>query len=255
MGRTTPISLRRRFLLHNLLLVGGLIVAGAISVWRLGVLRSQIEVSPTIFAELRTIGSVGTETGIVRGLLSDPAANRDAIVTRLTYAIGGLEQFIQVGQGYGQKRDPLTLRAYVPINGYAASARDQLKGVLEAITGGKPLPNADVQRNAVDAAMDDIDHASSSCIAFMTARQQTASSQLATNLFLIGILSLAAVLAALVLSIVHDRIVVAPLQRLRQGVRAVAGAQFSQKLDLSEMKSSPEFLELAGEFNRMAEEL
>ncbi len=49
--------------------------------------------------------------------------------------------------------------------------------------------------------------------------------------------------------------VMLPLRRLRQGVRRVAEAQFSQKLDPSNMGDSPEFLDLALEFNRMAGEL
>ncbi len=103
--------------------------------------------------------------------------------------------------------------------------------------------------------MNDLDHVATSCLHFVSTRQQTASSDLKQNLVMIGALSLAAVLAAIWISIGHDRLVMVPLQRLREGVRRVTAAQFTQKLQASEMASSPEFLELAEEFNRMAEEL
>ena len=255
MGRKTPLPLRRRFLLHNLLLVGGLIAAGGISVWRLQSLRNEVDLSPSVFAELHTIGDVATEAGTVRGLLSNPSANREAIITRLTYAVGGLDQFIEIGQGYGKNPSMEMTRAYVPINRSAASAQHKLQSVLDDFNDTRQLPRAEEHRKLLDDAMDDLSHVVSSCIGFMSAHQQTASSQLTNNLILIGALSLAAVVAAVVLSIVHDRLVGAPLQRLREGVRAVASAQFTQKLDLSQMASSPEFLDLGNEFNEMAQEL
>jgi signal transduction histidine kinase len=247
-------SLRRRFLFHNLLLVSGLILVGAVSVWRLGTLRSEVSVSPNVYAELRTVGSVGVETGIVRGLLSSPQTNREAIITRLTYAVGGLDQFIQVGKGYWQADAAMT-EAYVPINRSAESARTRLSGVLDNMKHGDVTGNADAQRKELDDAMDDLDQVAASCVRFISARQRSASSHLATNLLLIGLLSVVAVLAAATLSVLQHRLVIAPLQRLREGVRRMAEAEFAHKLDPERMASSPEFLELATEFNRMAEEL
>jgi signal transduction histidine kinase len=232
-----------------------LILAGGISVWRLGTLRGEVDLSANIYAELRTIGNVATETGIVRGLLATPQPNRNLIVSHLTYAIGGLDQFLQIGGGYSQKPDKSLTDAYVPINQNAQQARDSLQQVLDRFNATDVALDADVQRKSVDEAMDDLDRVSSSCIHFMSTRQQSASNHLATNLLLIGTFSLVAVVAAVVLSIAQDRLVVAPLQRLRAGVRRVSAAQFTEKLDPAGMASSPEFLELAAEFNRMAEEL
>ena len=95
------LTLQRRFLLHNLLLVGGLLLIGSVSVWRLGVLRAKVDLSRNVYAELRTIRNVGIDTGIARGLLANPHANRDSVIAHIKYAVGGLDQFIQVGEGYG----------------------------------------------------------------------------------------------------------------------------------------------------------
>jgi two-component system, NtrC family, sensor kinase len=103
--------------------------------------------------------------------------------------------------------------------------------------------------------MRDLDGVASSCLQFVTNRQEAASADLAENGALVGGFSLAGAVAALMLSVVQYRLVMLPLRRLRQGVRRVAEAQFSQKLDPSNMGASPEFLDLALEFNRMAGEL
>jgi two-component system, NtrC family, sensor kinase len=252
-----PMTLRRKFLLHNLLLVGALLLAGAVSVWRLGVVRAEVDLSRNVYAELRTVGNVGVDVGIIRGLLASPEANRDQLVTYLGYAIGGLEQFITVGRGYGPDGDATMRDAYEPMNHTAAAARQRLAGLLDRYKAGGPITaaNAAADRKTVDAAMEDLDHVATSCLNFVSSRQQTASSHLASNVILIAGLSLAAVLAAIGLSVYHDRLVMAPLQRLRQGVRRVAEAQFTEKLDPKQMTSSPEFVELAEDFNRMGSEL
>jgi two-component system NtrC family sensor kinase len=103
--------------------------------------------------------------------------------------------------------------------------------------------------------MRDLDGVASSCLQFVSNRQDAASADLAENGALVGGFSLAGAVAALLLSVVQYRVVMLPLRRLRQGVRRVAEAQFSQKLELSNMGASPEFLDLALEFNRMAGEL
>jgi len=246
------LTLQRRFLLHNLLLVAGLVAAGGISVWRLGTTRRQVSLSRNVYAELRTIRDVGIEVGIARGLLSGPQSNRDLILSHLKYAVGGLDQFIQIGKGYGG--DESLEQAYDPINRSAATARARLQQVLGQFEGqpaGVPADGA----AAVEAAMKDLDNVASSCLQFVSSRQEAASADLAENGLLVGVFSLAGAAAAGLLSVLQYRMVMLPLRRLRQGVRRVAEAQFSQKLDPTNMGASPEFLDLALEFNRMAGEL
>src|SRR5580704_13341992 len=101
----TRMTLQRRFLLHNLLLVSGMLVAGGVSVWRIRALEREVNVSHSVYAELRTVGNVAVEVGTAEGLLSDANGNRARIIDHLHNAIGGLEQFIQVGQGYGAGGD------------------------------------------------------------------------------------------------------------------------------------------------------
>jgi signal transduction histidine kinase len=255
--RGIRMTLKHRFLLHNLLLVGGILLIGGISVWRLAALSTRINVTPSVYAEIRTIGNVAVDVAIVDGLFAEPADNRERIIAHLTYAIGGLDQFIQVSAGYGGAGDKDLTDAYVSIDHAASSARSRLQTVLDRVRAAPSTAasGAVEMRKTVDAALEDIDKVGSSCVHFMSGRQQAASGDLARNLVLIGILSAVAVASAIVLSILQYRLVMLPLQRLRSGVRSVAEAQFQQKLDPLAMGKSPEFLELAADFNTMAWEL
>ena len=258
--RRAPMSLRRRFLLNNLLLVGGLLAAGAASVWRLEALRGDVDLSRNVYAELRNVGNVAIEAGTVCGLLSDPRANRDQIVVRLGYAVGGLDQFIEVGKGYdGAGSDPVMRAAYVPINAAADSARRRLAQVLnqyrlaDRAADAPPVDagQVDARRKAVDEALDDLGRVAGSCIGVISGRQQAASAAAAQNLALFEAMSAAGALGAAWLSAAQDRRVMRPLQWLRR----VAGGQFAERLDPADMAASPEFLDLADEFNRMAANL
>lgn len=258
LARRMPVTLHSRFLLGNLLLVLGLIAAGTVSVWRLGVVRQEMDLSANVYAELHTIGNVAVEMGVVRGLLSEPHSSHEQIVSHLRYAIGGLDQFIQVGQGYGPESGGGIREAYVPINQAAVSAREKLQAVLEQFTsatsGTNPLA-ADDPPHAVDLAMKALDQVDTSCIRLISQRQQNATHDLTSSLLLAGTLSLAAVMGAVLLSASQYRLVMAPLRRLRQGVLRVAKAQFTETLDAKQMGNSAEFLDLAREFNGMAAEL
>lgn len=271
-------TLKHRFLLHNLLLVGGMLIAGSVSVWRLRVLSGEVDVQRSVYDELRMVGGVAIEAGTAQGLLSDPVSNHDQIVLHLNNAIGGLDQFLRVSKRFGEA-DAATMNAYGPIDESAAEARARLRGVLDALRAASfirnhagftgtgqgslqelftlagPSPGAKAMRESVATALALIDQMGGSCIFFIRTHQQTASRDLETNLVIIGVMSLAAVLAAILLSISQYRLVMAPLHRLRQGVRRLADAQFTQQLDPAVMGKSPEFLDLAAEFNRMAVEL
>ncbi len=217
-------TLKQRFLLHNLLLVGGMLGAGAIVAGRLREVSRDVNLSHSIYGELRTVGSVAVDVGTARGLLSDPTANRAQIVGHLTYAVGGLNQFVNVAQGYGTGGDTAMAAAYVPINGWAGTARDYLQEVVDRLDAQKPPSEKDAEahRKAVEAALTDIDKMASSCIGIISTRQQSASSDFTKSMVLIGIFSTAALIAATGLSILQYRLVMIPLQRLRRSVRKVA---------------------------------
>ena len=249
------ITLKSRFLFHNLLLVLSLLLAGGLSAWRLAALQGRMRVSQNVYSELRTVRDVAIEVGLVRGLLSDPAANRDQVEAHARFAIGGLEQFIQVGKGYDQGGDTLMRRAYVPINQAADSARQRMEHVLAGISAHALTVDPNSLRSDADAAMCDLNGATTQCIAFVSDGQQAASGELSRNMIVITSLGAVAVAIAVALSAAQYRLVMAPLQRLRLGVRRVAAAHFTQKLSPAEAGGSLEFQNLADEFNRMAGEL
>ncbi len=249
-------TLRKKFLLHNLLLVGVMLIAGGVAFWRLRMVSQEVNVSHSVYAEMRTIGNVAVDVGTAEGLLSDPTTNRQRIIEHLKFAVGGLDQFVHVAQGYGPSGDPQASQAYIPINRSAATARNKLNDVLQRLLHENPASlDAASLRKTVASALDDIDHATTSCIGFISGRQQSASSELARTVIVIGLLASIAIVAAVLLSISQYRLVMVPLRRLREGVRRVAQAKFSQTVDLAGMGRSSEFSDLASEFNQMATEL
>lgn len=249
------LTLRNRFLLYNLLLVIGLILIGGLSIWRLNLLQGDVDVSRNVYAEMRTLGTVGNEITIARRFLLSAPVSQEEAARHLSFAVGGLEQFIQVGKGYSGDKNTVMQDAYVPINKAADLARAKLQLALEKMRSNPPAADPIGLALQLDEASGDLDTVSTTCLAFLSLRQQTASTGVTRTHLLIGLLSLAAILAAVSTSFLQIRLVVSPLAKLRQGVRRVAEAQFTSRLVVADMGPTPEFQEIAAEFNHMAGEL
>ncbi len=293
-------TLRRRFLIHNLGLVGMLLIAGGISAWRLEALREEVDLPRSAYAELRNVAGIAVNLGTVRGLLAAPVENRDVLVRHLSEVIGAIDQFIRIGQGYGDAAaaDASMRQAYGPINASAASARERLQTILDRVQGapaaaalpisptalpispaalplspaasvlpvlaspspssaspGASAASSAALRDQADLAIADIDRVADDCVRFIGARNRAAADRVALNLTLIGVMSMVGILAAAGLGFGQDRLVMVPLQRLRDGVARISGAQFGEAIDPPSMGSTREFQDLAADFNRMAREL
>jgi signal transduction histidine kinase len=246
-------SLKKKFLVQNMLLALGLLLLAALSLGRLRSLREEVGASRYAYTELKTAETTIVHIARAQGLLASPAAHRPALAENLREAIQGLDDFIRPDKPYVQ--DPQAAAAYEGLVRYGERARQRLSTVLAAVEGDKPIdagtPEHQTLVAAADGALWDLDAMVRGCTTYIRQRQDQASHRLDTASLLLGGLSAAAVVAALLITASQYRSVLAPLQRLRRGVRSVAAAKFSDRVDVA---GPTELAELATDFNRQLED-
>lgn len=253
MRPVADMSLKRKFLAQNLLLAVGLSAIATVSLWRLSTLRREVEASRYAFTELKTAQTMMVQAAEAKGLLAT-GDNLQKATVLLRDAVAGLDDFINPDKPYAN--DPQAAAAYAEMVKVAVRARDRLNGVLLATDSTRG--SSDIASNpaslvaTVDESMWDMEALVRGCTTYIRSRQDDASAKLDRAALLIGSLCAGAVVAALLVTASQYRSVMAPLHRLRQGVRGVTSAKFSERL---EPAGSREFVELAGDFNRMAAEL
>ena len=247
-------SLKRKFLAQNLLLAVGLSAVAAVSFWRLGTLRREVEASRYAYTELKTAQTMMVQAAEAKGLLAGrEPTDPKRLVAALRDAMTSLDDFINPDKPYAN--DPSAAAAYADMVKVAARARERLRSVLQSVeepstTPADPAPLA----ATVDEALWDMEALVRGCTTFIRSRQDEASAKIDRTALLVGGLCAAAVVAALLVTASQYRTVMAPLHRLRDGVRRVAAAKFSDPLAPAP-DASREFAELADDFNRMAREL
>src|SRR5687767_4151945 len=111
-------TLKRKLLVSNLLLVLGLVVIGAASFWRLTGLTREVQVPRFAYTELRTAEVVATQIAMAKGLLSAGHA--------------GLDDFINFKDAYGD--DEQARQAYAPMMKIAETAKGRLRFVLDKVS-------------------------------------------------------------------------------------------------------------------------
>jgi signal transduction histidine kinase len=254
-------SLKRKFLSQNLLLALGLSAVAAVSLWRLGTLRREVEASRYAYTELKTAQTMMVQAAEAKGLLAanDPA-NHPRVAALLRDAVDDLDDFINPNKPYAN--DPEAAAAYAEMVKVAVRARERLAGVLATVhsaPGSKgtvkiPSPPPDSLASTVEGALWDMEALVRGCTTYIRSRQDEASEKLDHAALLIGGLCAAAVVAALLVTASQYRSVMAPLHRLRDGVHSLTAAKFSDRLEPA-AAGSREFAELSEDFNRMAAEL
>jgi signal transduction histidine kinase len=251
-------SLKRKFLAQNLLLALGLGAVAGLSLWRLGALRREVETSRYAYTELKTAQTMMVQTAEAKGLLAaGDASDRPRVLSVLREALANIDDFISPDKAY--MNDPETAAAYTDLVKTAARARQRIAGVVDALSPppassptGAPAPDVSALASTIDAAMWDMEALVRGCTTYLRTRQDQASDKIFDAAVLIGGLCAAAVVAALLVTASQYRSVMVPLHRLRRGVRGLAAARFTDRLDTA---GSREFSELSEEFNRMAAEL
>ena len=225
-------SLRWKFLLRNWGLIAGLLLLGAASLWGLAGLREQVSITMGAYDDLHAIQAAQVRIYSARQSLSQPKPDTDKADRDIGAALNAVWLFIR----------------HESTNYNIDSARDAITHLQQARMA--PSPQAAVA--SLDSTHEDMAGAIGFCHQFIEAHDKAAAQRLHTAWLIIAGVLAGTVILGTISSIFQYRAVVLPLQRLREGVRRVAAAQFSGTVD---ERGDKEFVELAGEFNRMAAEL
>ena len=248
-------TLKRKFLLRSLVPVGGLVLTGAAALVGLLSLRGDVHDAMAGSRELRRAEALADKLEGLRTTLLAPSATPEAAGQAALTLNGSLPEFDQAMHGgWTSAEDDHFTRSYDDvIRRTVTSAKSKAKqaaDLLRSDPSGTKRPEAAA---LLAGARDDLAGVVKGCNIFIENRNYAADEKVRVTAMVMGGLFAVTLLAATASSYFQHRSVMVPLDRLREGTRKVAAAQFSERLD--ESAGPKEFAEVAAEFNRMAAEL
>jgi signal transduction histidine kinase len=228
----------------------GLLVISGTALWGIDALHEDYGLAAAGNQELRQIFEVGSHLATARTLLSLEHADRSRARMEVETAAGRFDLFLS-GQNLPSLEGP---------GEHEKQSLDAVKTALaEAVHQLTRAPelqiDADVlaaDSSAVNAAIARISTLTSGIRESIEAHQRSALHKHDVTTRAVAVVSAAVVLAAILLGIMQYRGVMLPLGGLRDGVRKIAAGQFAGRIN---PRGGEEFVDLAGEFNRMAGEL
>lgn len=245
-------TLNRRILLTNLCVFMAFLLFGWAALWGVLSLRRDVRIVNQEYSELEIIEEIRILVEVAHGIMRSPAYNRDVVRETLNAAAMKLEVFHGIHDAHmaaepeheDDERDA-THRSLLAI-----------RKVLEALEdSGAEASGADAAVAHVAMVGEALDH----LLALeridsdvVQATQQRASYTMETIIILLLVCGTGAVgVGGMVILSQHKQVIV-PLQRLREGVRHMANARFTERI---EPMGDDELRAVACEFNQMAEEL
>jgi len=223
-------SLAAKLALRISVFVVALLLLGGASVWGLQRLARHFDAAEDQYAELRAIYEIGHHVAAARSMvrLDEPRATE--VRLELDRALRAAQLMLE---------DAETEDAHRP-------ALQQIAALLrEARQIAAPLPQIN---QALTRVADLADRTKQQILA----NRAAASSHLRLTMIAMGVLTALIALGVIVIGAVQYRSIVMPLRRLESSMRRVAETDFTQRVPLD---GDREFVQLAGRFNRMAEEL
>jgi signal transduction histidine kinase len=230
-------TLKRKFLLRNLVLMTSLLLVGGAALWGLAGLRQHVRFALNIRDEIRALHSINNQLAQAQLALQPANSNRARAQGLVTRAAAGVQQFIdrekmQYDVSYAQT-------GLQKVREAAAVLGDETKPLAAAI---EPIQAAQVGLATIIEV----------CHTIIERRNEMADNRLRWTMVVIGGIFALSLVGAGVSSVQQYRGVMGPLERLRQGAQRLGEAEFTERLP---EVGEPEFVELAVEFNRMAGEL
>ena len=243
-------TLKRKFFLRNAALLALMLTLAGASLWGLWGLKRQVDLALYEYSNLRIIESAEAAATAARGaIVADPpdfrhAADQIRDVQRFSRAFGVDYSGNNLTNLYDRQMQ------------MSESVSSRCDDPFEKLTTDSPASLTPAARaqivGQIESMFSDLHQIASDCHDFVANAQSAATDRLSTTMWTMACLSVGAIVAGLLVSISQYRLVLVPLNRLRQGVRSVAAKNFSQRV---ESRGDAEFVELAGDFNRMAVEL
>lgn len=229
-------------------MIVGLLLISAAAMWGLNGLHQNYGLALASNQELREVyGEVGSHLVTARELLNVSPADRYRAAFQIDLAASKFDLFL--GEAHGSGEDARDQRAESDMRAALATATQQLHSPPESKVD-EDFPRADMK--AVEDAMLQMRSFATQIRHTIEARQAAAAKKRTDTIGAVGILCGIVIVGAIVLGVLQYRSVMLPLQRLGDGVRKIAAGEFQQRL---QERGSPEFTDLADEFNRMAAEL
>jgi signal transduction histidine kinase len=240
-------TLKRKFLIRNALLLVMLLLLGAASIWGLWGLRQQVDLALYEYSNLQTIESAESCTAKAQAALAIQPPNPTEAITQLQQAERLSRAF---GYGDSDEGGPNVYNVDKRMSDVSAVR------ALDAIGKLQDDPNnPDTKKEVNDTIkimLDEMHTIASDCHGLINKTQTAATVRLRATMWTMGGLLLATLIGAMFTSASQYHLVMTPLQKLRGGVKNVTEKHFAARV---EPCGSGEFVELANEFNAMAGEL
>jgi signal transduction histidine kinase len=244
-------SLRQKMSLQITAMLLGALLLSASALWGINALHQEYDLALAGFRELGEVyGKVGPHVAIAQELLRASPVERERAAEQLEQAAERFEVYLSSLRGGPTEspRDPAAER----------TVRDALAAAVAQLQVPRPpdpakehdLEVADM--TAIQNVMLQIQSYAMSINHVVYERQQAAGKRRRDTIVAVAGICSVIFAGAVVLGVVQYRNVMSPLNRLRAGVRKIAGAEFKQRLN---ERGTAEFAELADEFNKMAAEL
>jgi signal transduction histidine kinase len=244
----SDMSLRWKMATQIACMLVGLLLVSAAAMWGLNGLHQDYGLALASNQELREVyGEVGSHLVTARELLNVSPADRSRAADQVELAAQKFDLFQSESHSGGDEaRDQ---QAELEVHAVLARAARQLQSPPE-LKVDEDTPRADMK--AVEDALLQLRSFATQIRHAIEMRQAAAGEKRRDTIAAVGVLCGIVIFGAIVLGILQYRSVMLPLQRLGGGVRKIAAGEFQQRLA---ERGSPEFTELANEFNRMAAEL
>jgi two-component system NtrC family sensor kinase len=232
-------SLRRKMLLQIAATIVGLLLTIGASLWGLNGLRQDYGLALRGYSDLRGVFEAGSHLATARTLLAPPAADRGRALREVQAA----DEMFQLFDARTRGDQPLSLSKLAAVNAAVRLAATEL---------ADPAGTREADVDAIARAIGSVGDLAAEIRQRIQASQDAARAKRRATVAAMGVVSVIAVIGAFVLGAWQYRGVIVPLARLNMGVRRIARGKFSQRV---EVRGKDEIASLAGEFNRMAEEL
>ncbi|MFI5378649.1 MAG: ATP-binding protein [Tepidisphaerales bacterium] len=242
-------TVRRRIILKNFVLLGSLLLIVAASGVGLLFMRHNLRIATDEYLELRMVNDVAVNTSRLELHLAAEKADKQKITSLLKESLAELDTFARRQQVEEEPEDH-DLRE---LQG-ARRASKLLSAVLSTYEGDAAAPALSVpeQIESLGTVMSQLDALAREMDSLIKSNQREARKRLQTILWIIAGLTATIVLAGAAISRSQYQSIARPVKALRAGVKRLAAAKFSERLPSG---GDREFAELAEDFNRMAAEL
>jgi signal transduction histidine kinase len=228
-------------------MIVGLLLVSAAAMWGLNGLHQDYGLALASYHELREVyGEVGSHLATARELLGASPNDRSRAAVQIGLASHKFDLFLSESRAGDDSRDD---QAEADMRAALNRASGQLDTPAGLISG-EELQRADMK--AVEDALLQMRSFSTGIRHTIESRKAAATQKRRDTIITVGLLCGVVVVGSILLGVLQYRSVMLPLHRLADGVRKIAAGEFKQRLD---ERGTPEFSELANEFNRMAAEL